>query len=267
MIMGNEEERKWSDKKMEADEGVRTLECLRGRLLAERQASRVAKEEAELMGNKLIELENRLREETKLRNKAEKKLEFLNKKLESFKMTHNLAESEQSSSLEENNAPSCSSSSSTSGPIEEDQDPKSQVTTPLASQNLESSESQNTPFMHSLESPLKEKSSISGADSNIKDSSLENSSDKSIPSCKDLNTDYHRVELESYASNGSDNGDDSADNSMALVPVSWPVTKPSSELKIVNVSVSEVLDALRHARERIQCSMERRRHMITTGPA
>lgn len=38
---------------MEGDGGLRTLECLRGRLLAERQASRVAKEDAELMGNKV----------------------------------------------------------------------------------------------------------------------------------------------------------------------------------------------------------------------
>ncbi|KAF2311980.1 hypothetical protein GH714_027652 [Hevea brasiliensis] len=39
-------------KKMEVEDSLRTLECLRGRLLAERQASRVAKEEAQLMGPK-----------------------------------------------------------------------------------------------------------------------------------------------------------------------------------------------------------------------
>lgn len=38
---------------MEGDEGMKTLECLRGRLLAERQASRVAKEDAEFMGKKV----------------------------------------------------------------------------------------------------------------------------------------------------------------------------------------------------------------------
>lgn len=41
---------------MEGDDGVRTVECLRGRLLAERQASRVAKENAELLGNKVMAL-------------------------------------------------------------------------------------------------------------------------------------------------------------------------------------------------------------------
>ena len=40
-------------KKMEEDDSLRTLDCLRGRLLAERQASKVAKEEAQLMGNKV----------------------------------------------------------------------------------------------------------------------------------------------------------------------------------------------------------------------
>jgi len=40
---------------VEADEGLNlnTVGCLRGRLLAERQASRVAKKEAESMGNKV----------------------------------------------------------------------------------------------------------------------------------------------------------------------------------------------------------------------
>ncbi|KAG7033870.1 hypothetical protein SDJN02_03595 [Cucurbita argyrosperma subsp. argyrosperma] len=73
-----------SGKKMEVGKGLKTLDCLRGRLLAERQASRSAKEEAQLMGEKLIELENQIRKETELRNKAEKRLKLLIKKLESF---------------------------------------------------------------------------------------------------------------------------------------------------------------------------------------
>lgn len=44
----------FSSKKMEGDEGLNTVACLRGRLLAERQASKVAKEEADSMGNKVI---------------------------------------------------------------------------------------------------------------------------------------------------------------------------------------------------------------------
>ena len=43
---------------MEGDNGLRTVECLRGRLLAERQASWIAKEQAELMGNKVSSILN-----------------------------------------------------------------------------------------------------------------------------------------------------------------------------------------------------------------
>ncbi|KAK7337008.1 hypothetical protein VNO77_17564 [Canavalia gladiata] len=77
----------WSGKKMIGHDGLNTLECLRGRLLAERHASRVAKEEAQSMGKKFVELEKKLREEIKLRDKAERKLQLLKKKLESFNMS------------------------------------------------------------------------------------------------------------------------------------------------------------------------------------
>ncbi|CAI0427163.1 unnamed protein product [Linum tenue] len=61
-----------------------TVESLRGMLLAERQASRVANEEAEQLADKLRELEKKLKEETKQKWKAEKKLTFLVKKLQSL---------------------------------------------------------------------------------------------------------------------------------------------------------------------------------------
>lgn len=37
----------------EGDNGIRTVECLRGRLLAERVASKAAKEEADLMAKRV----------------------------------------------------------------------------------------------------------------------------------------------------------------------------------------------------------------------
>lgn len=43
----------FSDKMMEGDEGLRTVECLRGRLLAERAASKVANDESEQIGKKV----------------------------------------------------------------------------------------------------------------------------------------------------------------------------------------------------------------------
>ena len=50
---------KWdcfSAKKKGGDESVNTVESLRGRLLAERQCSRLAKQEAESMGDKVFHL-------------------------------------------------------------------------------------------------------------------------------------------------------------------------------------------------------------------
>ncbi|XP_014494993.2 uncharacterized protein LOC106756908 isoform X2 [Vigna radiata var. radiata] len=77
----------WSGKKTEEHDGWNALECLRGRLLAERQASKVAKEQAESLCNKFNELEKKLKEEIKLRDKAERKLKLLKKKLECFNVS------------------------------------------------------------------------------------------------------------------------------------------------------------------------------------
>ncbi|KAF3545047.1 hypothetical protein DY000_02002008 [Brassica cretica] len=46
--------KKMDEEEEEEKEGLRTVECLRGRLLAERQVSRSAKEEAELITKKVI---------------------------------------------------------------------------------------------------------------------------------------------------------------------------------------------------------------------
>ncbi|CAK9164750.1 unnamed protein product [Ilex paraguariensis] len=113
---------------MEGEDSLRTLECLKGRLLAERVASRVAQEEAEQMGNKLIELQTLLRAEIKSRNKAEKKLKFLTKKLESMNISYVCDESEHSSLFEKSEISHVIStaSSSTKGP--EDKEPITQIT-------------------------------------------------------------------------------------------------------------------------------------------
>ncbi|CAD6203170.1 unnamed protein product [Miscanthus lutarioriparius] len=66
--------------------GMRTVECLRGRLLAERVASKAAKEEADQLAKRLDELEKKLADEVKVRNKAERRLRTAIKKLESLKI-------------------------------------------------------------------------------------------------------------------------------------------------------------------------------------
>ncbi|CAF2123066.1 unnamed protein product [Brassica napus] len=90
-----------ASKKMEEEEkeGMRTVECLRGRLLAERQASRSAKEEAELITKKMEELEEHLKEEIRLREKAEKRLKYLMRKLEYIKGSRSSESSSEASCL------------------------------------------------------------------------------------------------------------------------------------------------------------------------
>ena len=53
--------------------------------------------------------------------------------------------------------------------------------------------------------------------------------------------------------------DDFVDNSLALVKVDLPKESQPSDPIIVNASVKDVLEALRHAREKLQWSMERRK--------
>ncbi|CAL9096546.1 unnamed protein product [Musa textilis] len=69
------------------DERLWTVACLRGRLLAERVASKAAKEEAEKLAKRLEELERKLGEEIKRRDRAEKNLECAIKRLESLKVS------------------------------------------------------------------------------------------------------------------------------------------------------------------------------------
>lgn len=135
-----------------------------------------------LMGFQLIELENNLKEETKLRNKAEKKLRFLKKKLESLNILIPLDQSEQSSSSSDFCAHSCKSSTSTSGPKDsEESESKPQITTRQVSQNLDNNLSDTISSNQSHESASFQESS----------SSLDtaNSSEHSSPRCEDSKPD------------------------------------------------------------------------------
>lgn len=135
-----------------------------------------------LMGFQLIELENNLKEETKLRNKAEKKLRFLKKKLESLNMLIPLDQSEQSSSSSDFCAHSCKSSTSTSGPKDsEESESKPQITTRQVSQNLDNNLSDTISSNQSHESASFQESS----------SCLDtaNSSEHSSPRCEDSKPD------------------------------------------------------------------------------
>ncbi|XP_061353921.1 uncharacterized protein LOC133298609 [Gastrolobium bilobum] len=266
----------WSSNKMEGDEGLNTVRCLRGRLLAERQASRVAKEEEESMGNKLVELEKLLREEIKLREKAERKLKFLKKKLESFNMSGQLEHSDLSDKFE--NSCGSSSISSTSKHYSEANETKHHAKNPalpeIVVQNHNVSEA-------ALVQTHNNSSTTKDCDSQITDNSSRNSdpgcyssqqilSEDPNPSHEDLKNDESRLSSLSSKSSATENESDHADfcdNSLALVPVNMTATsQATNNLKPVNESVLEALDALRHARERLQSSMGRTRQMIHVGP-
>ncbi|XP_047086654.1 uncharacterized protein LOC124698182 [Lolium rigidum] len=89
--------------------GMRTVECLRGRLQAERVASKAAKEEADQLASRLDELEKQLAEEVKIKNKAERRLRRAIKRLESLKILDvQLSPSETSIGSLSSNSTGCS---------------------------------------------------------------------------------------------------------------------------------------------------------------
>lgn len=58
--------------------------------------------------------------------------------------------------------------------------------------------------------------------------------------------------------------DDNVDNSLALVPVDLPKPKQTIDPAVLDATVRDVLDSLRHAKEKLQNQMESRR-MIKVG--
>ncbi|XP_058214466.1 uncharacterized protein LOC131325960 [Rhododendron vialii] len=254
MIAGGNVDGKLSGKKMEGDEDLRTVECLRGRLVAERAASRVAKEDAEQMENKLTELENKMRAEIKSRNRAEKRLKLLMKKLDSLNLSsyyHTV--SENSSILEKSEMSSVSSSSSTNCQILQQSKTKSPQKN---SQDLEYYASR-TRAPNSSHCGSNEESLVSEEKPNFEE-----------PSGGEVNSsqDYRNPKTDDLGSSSTSDQaqDDDVDNSLALVPVDLPKESRPPDPLIVNASVADVLDSLRNAREKLQLSMERRR-MIEVG--
>ncbi|XP_059667748.1 uncharacterized protein LOC132313107 [Cornus florida] len=252
---------KLSEKKMEGDDALRTVECLRGRLQAERVASRLANDKTEQLGKKLIELENQLRIEIKSRNKAEKKLKFLMKKLNSLNISYVSEESEHSSMFERSDMSSVSSTASSST-----KEPKTQITSPTKCDNVGTIEKPNCPMVSNLKHSEESLSSSASEPNSDKYSKLE-SSRKYDDSKRDDQSFESSIEEKEI--NGENDGDQNScvDNSLAIVPYDLPIESSRSiepESPIVNASVKDVLDALRHAREKIQSSMQRR-HMIKVG--
>ncbi|KAL8210526.1 hypothetical protein R6Q57_004963 [Mikania cordata] len=262
---------KWSDKRMEEDEGLRTVECLRGRLLAERAASKAANDESEQISKKVAELENQLKMEIKSRNKAVKKLKFLMKKLDSLKTSY--VSADEASSFSEKSKISSVLSSKSQHQIE--------------LQKAQISKRQNCPSSEDSSGSLDETISVNFNESLIQYGTKDGAEDDSNK--EDNNgSKYHSTKNNNYKEESNQDIDqdvdnsmalvmvekigtltprndkdqeDIFDNSMALVVVDSMVKEYNQDVSISNESVKDVLDALRYARESLQTSMDMRRHM------
>ncbi|XP_031740007.1 uncharacterized protein LOC101221538 isoform X2 [Cucumis sativus] len=228
---------------MEVDKGLKTLECLRGRLLAERQASRSAKEEAELMGEKLLKLENQIKKETELRNKAEKRLKLLIKKLESLNNASTSVTST-ASEISTNSSPESQESKSEKlvSTIPKNQCQKIlNITT--SKPHDEKKPNRNAPYRLNS-SPNSESPN---------NSYIDPQHTSEIPHTKDQSFSVEVKEREHYI-----------DNLAESVPGAAPVANSETgamKMKEIHERATEVHDALKHIRGNVQSSFERRNHM------
>ncbi|KAH6802601.1 transmembrane protein [Perilla frutescens var. frutescens] len=227
-----------SGNKVEGEDSSRTANCLRGRLLAERLASRNAREEAEHLGIRVLEVERLLKQEAKSRNRAEKKLKILMKRLECMNISYVADESEEFFSSDKTTDVSTVSSTASSKPEKMKISAKEIV---LKVEEINDSQL-------SLWSPSQDSS-------NSRATAVEPHSEKPV----------HR--MESCGDREGLNGEEQVDNLTALVPVDMPLPaedpRQSVDPEVVDETVKQVLESLRRAKEQLQSSMERRRRRLS----
>ncbi|KAM3339948.1 hypothetical protein P3S68_029818 [Capsicum galapagoense] len=85
----------------------------------------------------------------------------------------------------------------------------------------------------------------------------------SLTSQTQIPIDISKISVqEEEGENGEDERDfqeDNVNNSLALVPIDLPKPKETIDPIVLDATVREVLDALRHAKEKLQTRMERGR--------
>ncbi|KAM6593495.1 hypothetical protein CsatA_001198 [Cannabis sativa] len=200
------------------------------------------------METKLIELEKLLKEEINLRNKAEKKLKKIKRKLLSLNICSSKSvESSEQSCCSEKSEVSCrslftvTSSSTSSGPIDsEENESNFHVTSQKSTKNHESPNTENP---------------IDQGTASFEDF-YDNPSHKSSSADFRCSVEENEIDHEDYV-----------DDSFALVPINYFVAEAPKriELNPVHENVSEALDSLKYIREKIQSSMEIR-CMVRVGP-
>ncbi|XP_021727890.1 uncharacterized protein LOC110695001 [Chenopodium quinoa] len=239
-----------------------TVECLRGRLQAERAASRAAEQNVDLLAIKLSELEKQLKIETKYRRKAEKKLNILIKKLESLNIPKNNVISEEYERLSSSNNSeiSCLSSIiSTSFNPQEYHLPafqgskSSSISSEIAEENTESE----------ISAKQKGQDIIKCERSQIDHTIGRQEMDENCHGLKQLS-------LEKSNNDEIDDNQDNffVDNSLTLVPMSPVVelnTSSKGPLEVDSENVKEVLDTLKQIRENLQSSIRGKGALLKVG--
>ncbi|KAL4031913.1 hypothetical protein IC575_010207 [Cucumis melo] len=219
---------KWSGNKMvEGGEVSKTMECLRRRLLAERHASLLAKEEAEVMDKRSSELEKQITKQIQMKARAEKKLQLLKKKLESLNLSSTMVNSEASISSE----------------ICNEDEPKTLIEVPPLPRNSKG---------------INEISHSEEENPNARGSTASNISASKIYSDEPSKTKTGSCGKE------FDSVDDSL--AIAAVD-SPEKSETGEQLKpVISERIIEVLNDLKRARGRIQSSMKICEHMIEVSP-
>ncbi|KAG8374278.1 hypothetical protein BUALT_Bualt11G0114900 [Buddleja alternifolia] len=250
--------------------------------------------------SQLIELEKLIKEEAKSRNRAEKKLKILMKKLKSMNISYISDGSEHSGLEGKSDISSVTSTDSSSkdedmqnqkmkmssvcGSEESEENAKSQKypqhlhqiagssssemgpnedqISPEISDDLGENVAQNSSFEDTLSfvgDANSEKSSQIESNQSYNDSKMDQQSDTGYGSVNSSNE-------ERFSQENDQDLENNVDNSMALVPVDTPQKIQPVDPEVLDATVKEVLDALRHAKEQLQSSMERRRaNMIRVG--
>ncbi|KAI3939257.1 hypothetical protein MKX01_002125 [Papaver californicum] len=282
------------EKEMEAENNLRTLECLRGRLLAERLASKSAKDDAEFMEHKLTELEKQLSIDTELRNKAEKKLKLLVRKMKSMNIASPVKSSyttssglrepdKQNSDSQISKPVKCSTSqdeisdSSTTNVRKENSvcslsDHDHHMTTTVSSSgSVCTAHSRKNSGDHSFKEELRKiKDDEPREIQQEKQSEIqeeEPSKNQEEEPCE-IQDERHRESMaehmrqtstdEKEGSRNNSDSDEFIDNSLALVPATFCSTSTTNEPKINSRKVLDILSALRHAKKQLQNSMGRK---------
>ncbi|KAK6126047.1 hypothetical protein DH2020_040161 [Rehmannia glutinosa] len=203
------------------------------------------------------------------------------KKLESMNISHISDESEYSGSVGKSDISSLSSTTSSTTKDNIFGNQENAKSEKGSEKNLSENDSKNSLLSVSDYSSASEGSSSSGLDVNLPeiegqeckmgingdDAHSENSSHLGSNQSSKMDEQSVRSSTESGLNKDEDDEDDGhVDNSMALVTVDTPQKNQTVDPEVLDSTVKEVLDALRHARERLQSSIEKKRvNMIRVG--